>query len=39
VIHSSDMFLFSQKLNEDILKIKNAVGDQLVQNDDADLAI
>ena len=39
VMHSSDMFLFSQKLNEDILKIKNAVGDQLVQNDDADLAI
>jgi 2-keto-3-deoxy-L-rhamnonate aldolase RhmA len=39
VMHSSDMFLFSQKLNEDILKIKNAVGDQLVQNDDANLAI
>jgi 2-keto-3-deoxy-L-rhamnonate aldolase RhmA len=39
VMHSSDMFLFSQKLNEDILKIKNAAGDQIVQNDDADLAI
>jgi|TARA_B110000037_G_scaffold199343_1_gene239026 4-hydroxy-2-oxoheptanedioate aldolase len=39
VMHSSDMFLFSQKLNEDLLKIKNAVGDHLVQNDDADLAI
>ena len=39
VMHSSDLFLFSQKLNEDILKIKNAVGDQLTQNDDADLAI
>ena len=39
VMHSSDMFLFSQKLNEDILKIKNAVGDHLVQNNDADLAI
>ena len=39
VMHSSDMFLFSQKLNEDILKIKNAVGDQLVQKDNADLAI
>lgn len=39
VMHSSDMFLFSQKLNEDILTIKNAVGDVLVQEEDSDLAI
>jgi 4-hydroxy-2-oxoheptanedioate aldolase len=39
VMHSSDLFLFSQKLNEDLIKIKNAVGDHLVQNDDATLAI
>jgi 4-hydroxy-2-oxoheptanedioate aldolase len=39
VMHSSDLFLFSQKLNEDLIKIKNAVGDHLVQNYDATLAI
>ena len=39
VLHSSDMFLFGQKLNEDMLKIKNAAGDSLIQKKDSDLAI
>ncbi len=39
VMHSSDMFLFSQKLNEDIHKIKNAAGDSIHKIGDPDLAI
>lgn len=39
VLHSSDMFLFSQKLREDIGKIKNATGDIVEQDEDTDLAI
>lgn len=39
VMHSSDMFLFSQKLNEDIHQIKNAVGDSINEIGDSDLAI
>jgi 4-hydroxy-2-oxoheptanedioate aldolase len=39
VMHSSDMFLFSQKLNEDISKIKDAAGDSMTRADDSDLAI
>jgi len=39
VLHSSDMFLFSQKLQEDIGEIKNAVGDIVEHDEDTDLAI
>ena len=39
IMHSSDMFLFSQKLNEDMSKIKAAAGDSLEQSGDSDLAI
>ncbi len=39
VLHSSDMFLFSQKLIEDIGKIKNAVGDIIKHNEDTNPAI
>lgn len=39
VLHSSDLFLFNQKLKEDIEKIKNAAGDSLKQVEDSDLAI
>ena len=39
VMHSSDMFLFSQKLKEDFSKIKNAAGENLIQSKDSDLAI
>ena len=39
ILHSSDMFLFSQKLKEDMGKIKNAAGDNIKQSDDSDLAI
>ena len=38
-LHSSDMFLFRQKLNEDISRIKNAAGDGVVQSQDSDLVI
>jgi len=38
VLHSSDMGLFNQKLNEDITKIKEAAGDT-VMNENADLTI
>jgi hypothetical protein len=31
--------LFSQKLNEDISKIKDAAGDSMTRADDSDLAI
>ena len=39
VLHSSDMGLFKQKLNEDITRIKEAVGDHTVMTGDADLTI
>ena len=39
VLHSSDMFLFSQKLNEDMIKIKTAAGDLMNKSDDTELAI
>lgn len=39
VMHSSDMFLFSQKLNEDMTKIKAAAGETMEKSDDSDLAI
>lgn len=39
VMHSSDMFLFSQKLNEDITKIKIAAGDSISPSKDSDLAV
>ncbi len=39
VLHSSDMFLFSQKLAEDMTKIKAAAGDNLQKSDESDLAI
>lgn len=32
VLHSSDMFLFSQKLREDMAKIKTATGDELTNS-------
>jgi len=39
VLHSSDMFLFSQKLKEDISIIKKAAGDRILRDEDSDLAI
>jgi len=39
VLHSSDMFLFNQKLNEDINKIKLAAGDISEQSKDFGMAI
>lgn len=39
VLHSSDMFLFSQKLNEDMRKIKDASGDSISKSEDSGLAI
>ncbi len=39
VMHSSDMFLFQQKLKEDMDKIKKAAGDSISQSKDSDLAI
>ena len=39
IMHSSDMFLFSQKLKEDMTKIKAAAGDDITLSDDSDLAI
>jgi 4-hydroxy-2-oxoheptanedioate aldolase len=39
VMHSSDMFLFSQKLDEDITKIKEAAGDKIAKPGESDLAI
>jgi len=39
VLHSSDLFLFNQKLKEDMAKIKNAAGDSPNQVEDSDLAI
>jgi len=39
VLHSSDMFLFSQKLNEDINKMKIAAGDAVLSSEDSDPAI
>ena len=39
VLHSSDMGLFSQKLNEDMTKIKLAAGDLKSRSEEADLAI
>ncbi len=39
ILHSSDMFLFSQKLKEDMSLIKNAVGEKMTQGDSSDLAI
>ena len=39
ILHSSDLFLFSQKLNEDISKIKTAAGEDLKESTDSDLAI
>jgi len=39
VMHSSDMALFHQKLNEDLDRIKNAVGDNKVINENAELII
>jgi len=38
-MHSSDMFLFSQKLAEDMTKIKAATGDYLQKTEVSDLAI
>lgn len=39
VLHGSDMFLFSQKLREDISKIKNATGDSEIKTNDSEIAI
>ena len=39
VLHSSDMFLFSQKLEQDINKIKVAAGDSIAKSEDSGLAI
>ena len=39
VLHSSDMFLFVQKLKEDLHKIKTALGDDLDLREGTDLAI
>ncbi len=39
VLHSSDMFLFQQKLNEDMEKIKAAAGDTIHKAQGSDLAI
>lgn len=39
VMHSSDMFLFSQKLEEDMRKIKEAAGDSIAKSEESDLAI
>jgi len=39
VMHSSDMSLFSQKLNEDISRIKEAVGEHIVINANTDITI
>ena len=39
IMHSSDMLLFRQKLEEDMLKIKKAAGDEHKTSEDADLAI
>ena len=39
VLHSSDMFLFQQKLNEDMAKIKAAAGDTIHKAQGSDLAI
>jgi 4-hydroxy-2-oxoheptanedioate aldolase len=39
ILHSSDMFLFSQKLKEDIGKIKNASGERPDMTDESNLAI
>ena len=35
VLHSSDMFLFSQKLKEDMARIKEAAGDTTLEHEDA----
>lgn len=39
VLHSSDMFLFVEKLKEDLKSIKNATGESLNAVEDSDLAI
>ena len=39
VMHSSDMGLFNQKLNEDMTRIKEAAGENNVVNENADLTI
>lgn len=39
ILHSSDMFLFSQKLKEDMAIIKDAAGDSAETGDQSDLAI
>lgn len=39
IMHSSDLFLFSQKLKEDISLIKNAAGEHQNDTDDTDLVI
>lgn len=39
IMHSSDMFLFSQKLKEDMTKIKAAADETLSKSDDSNLAI
>jgi 4-hydroxy-2-oxoheptanedioate aldolase len=39
IMHSSDMFLFNQKLKEDIRKIKKAAGDDVITSEDDGLAI
>jgi len=39
VMHSSDMGLFNQKLNEDMTRIKEAVGEKKIITENADLTI
>lgn len=39
VLHSSDMFLFAQKLKEDLKTIKNSAGDDIIPVDHSDLTI
>jgi 4-hydroxy-2-oxoheptanedioate aldolase len=39
VLHSSDMALFSQKLNEDMTKIKLAAGDLREKSEDAGFTV
>ncbi|MCG2460409.1 hypothetical protein K8352_06595 [Flavobacteriaceae bacterium F89] len=39
VLHSSDMFLFAQKLREDLTSIKTELGDRINLSEDSNLAI
>lgn len=39
IMHSSDMFLFQQKLKEDMNKIKKAAGEDVITSEGSDLAI